>query len=172
MSGSALGATSIQPSQYASQGSVLGIRVIYPEQITPGHTFGVADDTAAMQAVIDYIVSNGLWCEVRLPPTINLNSAPRTDRQGNAILALPEYVNGGSKCYIRFKGAPGGSGIFTTQTGLSYSSSYGPPSVIGGPTTEQLGVNSTFSNSTIEIERINSFAIDWRDRVPRSQSYP
>lgn len=97
------------------------------------------DGTKAMQEIIDYAVTNGLaHVEIRLPPLLELNSAPRTDRQGNAIVALPEYgVAGGT---LRLVGYVGGSEIITNQEGLTYSAEHGCPSIIGGPTPEQLGI--------------------------------
>jgi hypothetical protein len=128
----------------ANGGSAANLRTIYV-------TSTGGDDTIVLQAAIDQAHAVG-GARIRLPRFLNLNSAPRTDRGGNAIVALPNYGAGAS--YIVFEGAPGGTLVSTTQTGLVYSSSYGPPSVIGGPTTEQLGANANYSASQIRMTDI------------------
>lgn len=106
------------------------------------------DDTAAFIAAIAAAETLAGAQEIAfamkivLPPVLSLNSAPITTSHGNAIVPLPDF--GSSIAYLEIEGAPGGTTIFTSQSGLSYSSSHGPPSVIGGPTTEQLGENFNF----------------------------
>lgn len=149
----------------AAYGSTLAIDEYYIEDYVPGlglvpgsgnYVPGVGDDTAALQAVIDYLTSNNVAnSTIRLPASLNLNSQPRTDRQGNAIVALPTH--GGSGMVIWLRGAPGGTNITTTVTGQTYSASFGPPSVIGGPTAEQLGVNINFSRAQIYMTDVAVF---------------
>ena len=101
---------------------------------------GVADDTAAFQACIDAAYAAGGNVQIVLRGvSYLLNSAPRHDRGGNAVVALPGIASAATMRLV-FRGAPGVKTTITTNlTGLSYSSSYGPPSLVGGPTLESAG---------------------------------
>jgi hypothetical protein len=137
-----------------SQGQSSDLRTVYPELVTTGHTFGVADDTAAIQAAVDWAIANApvggtyAYAAIRLPAVVNLWSSPRTDRGGNAVVALPQTQTEIPR--IIFKAALGGTIINGNQTGLSYSSTYGPPSLIGGPTVENAG--DVFSYCKVEMQ--------------------
>jgi|HubBroStandDraft_6_1064221.scaffolds.fasta_scaffold00417_5 hypothetical protein len=142
----------------AEEGSALGILALYPEDfaaelgIKPGE-----DYTRAFQALIDYTVTNKIpRAEVRLGATYNIRTAPRTDRQGNSIVALPIY--GGINQRLWFRGAPGKTHFNVEPPAeTTYSAEHGPPSFLGGPTTEQLGVNTHFSATVVEMTDVRIY---------------
>lgn len=68
---------------------------------------------------------------------------PRHDRSGNAILALPYQSS--ALGTLNLRGVNGLTQIYSSLTGQSYSSQYGCPSILGGPTPEQLGHGGQFS---------------------------
>jgi hypothetical protein len=141
---------------------VLGILELYVEDYGTNVGQG-GDDTAALTACYNAAeaynasVPSGQPRKsvIRLPPILNLNSNPVTTSGGNAIVPLRVWASGQSTSYITFRGvdAPGGSFIKTNVTGLSYSATYGPPSMIGGPTIEQLGAGK-FVNTIIEMDGV------------------
>jgi hypothetical protein len=147
----------------ATTGSVLNLITLYPEDFaTGGYVPGSGgDDTACMQATIDHAIANAgssANVAIRLPPVLNFNSPPRHDRQGNSILAMPQSTD--PVLNLKLLCAPGGTTVFCGATGLSYSASYGCPSIIGGPTNEQVGpASATYSTCTLEIDgRLTLFA--------------
>lgn len=117
---------------------------------------GASDDTAAIQACVDATVDAG-GGTVQFGPKVYLvnggpnGGGPRHDRGGNAVIALP---NGPENATLRLQGVAGKSELFCTLAGQSYSSPYGCPSVLGGPTPEQLGVLGEFSLWTVELKAL------------------
>lgn len=103
---------------------------------------GVTDDTVAVQAAIDAAIAvNGVGTVLFGPKKYLLNGAPRHDRGGNAIVALPNTVQ---SIKLLGTGAAGDANEFmtrliSTRTGDTYSGTWGSPSVLGGPTEEQVG---------------------------------
>jgi hypothetical protein len=149
-----------------SSAVIISPSVIYYEgterKTVPLSLYGIkegVESTAAWQALVDDLVAKkvaaaDIWCG---KGGYELNAAPRTDRQGNAILALPIY--GGEQIFIHFRGCAGGTTFTTNREGLAYSSEHGVPSVIGGPTPEQLGFGvegngSHFSPCTLQMTDI------------------
>lgn len=130
-------------------------RTLYPED------FGAVgdattDDAPAIQACIDAITRSGGYGTIQFgPKTYVVDSGPRRDRQGHAIVALPADSGSGT---IRFQGVSGGTVIRTNVTTASYSSSHGCPSIIGGPTPEQKGSRGEFSDYTIELSSLTVVA--------------
>ena len=121
---------------------------------------GVTNDTAAWQACIDAAYAGGANCVIRCGHfSYAFESAPRHDRTGNAILALP--AAGGAHLRIAIEGMPGGTQFYTHVTGQAYSASYGPPSLIGGPTVEQTGTSfpGQFSNVEIRLNNIEVYVL-------------
>jgi hypothetical protein len=143
-----------QNASNEASGAVLDFATFYLEEF--GWKTG-EDATKALQEIIDYCVLHEVsHATIRLPPLLELNSAPRTDRQGNAIVALSEYGKPGTT--LRLVGIAGGSEIITGQEGLAYSAEHGCPSMIGGPTPEQLGVGegkgSHFSSTELHVQDV------------------
>jgi hypothetical protein len=136
---------------------------------------GVANDTAAIQAAIDaaaaYAVANTGYAEVLFPPAIYLvSSAARTDRSGNAQLALPIIADTANKITIALLGTadaasmphwnattPQRNGVILKSTwnatDLSGTSNEG--SVLGGPTLPHGYVSgAVYSNCNVVIKGI------------------
>lgn len=113
---------------------------------------GATDDTTAIIAAIDACAAAGGGDVLFAAKTYLCNGALRTDRHGNAVIPLPI-----GRTPIRLIGATpanqcdvtqdGGrySIIKTTKTGLTRSSSYGVPSLIGGAT------DGTWSDNMVSI---------------------
>jgi hypothetical protein len=131
---------------------------IYPEDYGAKGD-GTTDDTSALQACINAAYQAGNMTIQFGPKTYLVNGPFVTSASGNAILTLPSYFYGGGT--IRLVGVPGvgnnpqapvtnATTIRTTVTGKSYSSQYGPPSLIGGPTPEQMG-STLFSSYEIHV---------------------
>jgi Pectate lyase superfamily protein len=114
-------------------------RTFYPEDYGAVGD-GSTNDTAAIQDTIDAAAGGGT---VQFgPKTYLVNGTPRTDRRGNAILALPINPSGGTleNTYIVLQGAGSGNTMIkTTVSGQSYSATNGPPSILGSPTREVTG---------------------------------
>ncbi len=120
---------------------------------------GVTDDTQAMQDCIDAVIANGGGKIVLSAKTYLVNGDPRTDRSGYCVLSLvdPEAPTtplsdepSPTDSPIVFEGpvspamAPAQKALIkTTRTGDAYDASFGPPSVIGGATREQVGTSET-----------------------------
>lgn len=132
----------------------------------------------AVAAATSYALANGGYAAIRFEPrTYTVDGALQTSQQGNAQIPLPIIDDSQPSVTLAFLGlapyaAPnpyfhqtgigvGGTKIKTTLTGQTYSSSFGAPSVIGGPTNEQGwgyidGVFATtkFANLTVIIDGI------------------
>jgi hypothetical protein len=119
----------------------------YPEDYG---VIGAGNDTAAIQAAIDAATANGGGTVVLKGQGYTLTSSPRTDRGGNSVLALPNA----SATTVSILGVNGLTTITCSLTGLSYSATYGSPSVIGGPTPEQNGGSSYKVSSNVFIDNI------------------
>ncbi len=136
---------------------------------------GTTNDTAAIQAAIDaaaaYAAANTGYAEVIFPPAVYLlSSAARTDRSGNAQLALPVISATSNKITLAFIGTadaasmphwnattPQRNGVILKSTwnatDLSGTSNEG--SVIGGPTLPNGYVSgANYSNCNIVIKGI------------------
>ena len=144
----------------ASQGKVLNYKTLYPEDfVAEGYVFNSGDDSPAVQACIDAAYAAGGNVNIQMPPDVYLNSVPRTDRNGNASVALPP-AHDGIVMTLRFHAADGGTIFHTTLSGQSYSSSFGPPSLIGGPTKEQTGTGPHVQFSGAAIEWLGHFEVN------------
>lgn len=136
---------------------------------------GTTNDTAAIQAAIDaaaaYAVANNGYAEVIFPPAVYLlSSAGRTDRSGNAQLALPLIAGTANKVTLAFIGvadaasmpfwsstAPQINGVVlkSTWNDIDRSASSNEGSVLGGPTLPNGYVSgANFSNCNIVIRGI------------------
>jgi Pectate lyase superfamily protein len=109
---------------------------------------GATDDTAALQDCIDAALAADRGAVVYLSNLYAVEAAPRTDRHGNCILSLlPPNAQPGDKTQIMITGPQGSPhiggvkkvGFITTRTSPGYSSTYGPPSVLGTVTAENGG---------------------------------
>jgi hypothetical protein len=114
---------------------------------------GVTNDTAAVQACLDAAVKAGGGTVQFGPKTYLLNSVPRHDRGGNAILALPYSLT--SSGTLRLQGVAQATNLATTVSGLRFSPELGCPSIVGGPTPEQLGRTGLFSFWNVELIDLN-----------------
>jgi len=136
---------------------------------------GATNDTAAIQAAIDdaaaYAAANNGYAEVLFPSaTYLLSSAGRTDRSGNAQLALPVVSGTSNKLTIALVGVHdaasmphwnataaqiNGVVLKSTWNATDASGSSNEGSVIGGPTTPNGYVSgANFSNCNIVIKGI------------------
>jgi len=136
---------------------------------------GSTNDTAAIQAAIDaaasYAAANNSYAEVLFPPaTYLISSAARTDRSGNAQLALPIVGGTNNKLTIALLGvedaasmphwnatSPQMNGVVlqSTWNATDQSGSSNEASVIGGPTLPNGYVSgAVYSNCNIVIKGI------------------
>ena len=136
---------------------------------------GATNDTAAIQAAIDdavaYASANNGYAEVVFPPaTYLLSSAARTDRSGNAQLALPVRSTTSNKITLALIGVadaasmphwnattPQVNGVMlkSTWNATDQSGSSNEGSVIGGPTLPNGYVSgANYSNCNIVIRGI------------------
>ena len=136
---------------------------------------GSTNDTAAIQAAIDaaasYAAANNSYAEVLFPPaTYLISSAARTDRSGNAQLALPIVGGTNNKLTIALLGvedaasmphwnatSPQMNGVVlqSTWNATDQSGSSNEASVIGGPTLPNGYVSgAVYSNCNIIIKGI------------------
>lgn len=136
---------------------------------------GVTNDTAAIQAAMDaataYAVANNGYAEVIFPPaTYLLSSAGRTDRSGNAQLALPLIADTANKVTLALIGTedaasmPHWNATSAQKNGVILKSTWNAPdnsgtsnegSVIGGPTLPNGYVGgAVYSNCNIVIKGI------------------
>ena len=136
---------------------------------------GSTDDTAAIQAAIDaaaaYAAANNSYAEVLFPPaTYVIATAARTDRSGNAQLALPIVSATNNKLTIALIGvedaasmphwsatSPQTNGVVlqSTWNATDQSSNSNEASVLGGPTLPNGYVSGgTYSNCNIVIKGI------------------
>jgi len=136
---------------------------------------GTTNDTAAIQAAIDaaatYAAANNGYAEVIFPPSIYLlSSAGRTDRSGNAQLALPIVSATSNKVTLAFIGTedsasmphwnattPQLNGVVlkSTWNASDGSGSSNEGSVLGGPTLPNGYVSgANYSNCNIVIKGI------------------
>lgn len=134
-------------------------------------TYGT-DDTTAIQSAINaaaaYGVANNYYAEVLFKPHIYMIAGPLVQggsTKGNAQTTLPVIpISGNPSLTLAFIGTRngGGVGMFTadsdnpapdwngtvlksTLLGKAFSATYGGPSVIGGPTSQQ-GYTGAFTN--------------------------
>lgn len=136
---------------------------------------GSTNDTAAIQSAIDaaaaYAVANTGYAEVIFPPSIYLlSSAARTDRSGNAQLALPVIAGTANKVTLALLGTeesasmPHWNSTAAQINGVVLKSTWNAPdqsgssnegSVLGGPTQPNGYVSGgVFSNCNIVIKGI------------------
>lgn len=136
---------------------------------------GTTNDTAAIQAAIDaasaYAVANNGYAEVIFEPaTYLLSSAARTDRSGNAQLALPVIAGTANKVTLALIGTedsasmPHWQSTSAQRNGVVLKSTWNAPdqsgtsnegSVLGGPTLPNGYVSgANFSNCNIVIKGI------------------
>lgn len=136
---------------------------------------GTTDDTAAIQAAIDaaatYAAANSGYAEVIFPPAVYaLTSAGRTDRSGNAQLALPVIAGTANKVTLALIGTAdaasmphwnatagqiNGVVLKSTWNATDLSGTSNEGSVIGGPTLPNGYVSgANFSNCNIVIKGI------------------
>jgi hypothetical protein len=136
---------------------------------------GSTDDTAAIQAAIDaaaaYAAANNSYAEVLFPPaTYVIATAARTDRSGNAQLALPIVSATNNKLTIALIGvadaasmphwtatSPQINGVVlqSTWNATDQSSNSNEASVLGGPTAPNGYVaGAVYSNCNVVIKGI------------------
>lgn len=136
---------------------------------------GTTNDTAAIQAAIDaaaaYATANTGYAEVIFPPAVYLlSSAGRTDRDGNAQLALPIVDDTANKMTLALIGVAdaasmphwnatagqvNGVTLKSTWNASDGSSNSNEGSVIGGPTLPNGYVSgANYSNCNIVIRGI------------------
>jgi len=136
---------------------------------------GTTNDTAAIQAAIDaaatYAAANSGYAEVIFPPAVYaLTSAGRTDRSGNAQLALPIVAETANKITLALigtadaasmphwnatAGQKNGVVLKSTWNASDGSSNSNEGSVIGGPTQPNGYVSGAkYSNCNIVIRGI------------------
>lgn len=136
---------------------------------------GVTNDTSAIQSAIDaasaYAAANNGYAEVLFPPaTYLLSSAGRTDRNGNAQLALPVIGETANKLTIALLGVAdaasmphwnataaqrNGVVLKSTWNATDLSGTSNEGSVIGGPTLAGGYVSGAkYSNCNIVIKGI------------------
>jgi hypothetical protein len=136
---------------------------------------GTTNDTAAIQSAIDaaatYAAANTGYAEVIFPPALYLlSSAARTDRSGNAQLALPIVSSSNNKITLALLGTedsasmPFWSATTPQLNGVVLKSTWNAPdqsstsnegSVIGGPTLPNGYVSgANYSNCNIVIKGI------------------
>jgi hypothetical protein len=118
----------------------------YPENYgAKGNDF-THDDTPGIQAAIDAAMDYGRGGIVRLDPTkAYLLAGPlRRDRNGNCILSIADEIDSAKPISIVGSYEPIGwnspQATLVCVTPAAYSSTYGPPSVIGGATEENGGL--------------------------------
>lgn len=117
---------------------------------------GITDDTAAIQSALDvieffygsgvllfgpksYLVNGGPAARAGDNAAVFAASGTHTDHHGNALLCLPDLGSG----LIELRGVPGGRTIIkSSKSGGAYSSTFGVPSIVGGPTREVKGPNA------------------------------
>jgi len=136
---------------------------------------GTTNDTAAIQAAIDaaaaYAAANSGYAEVLFPPAVYaLTSAARTDRSGNAQLALPVVADTANKITLAFIGVAdaasmphwnataaqkNGVVLKSTWNATDQSGNSNEASVIGGPTLPNGYVSGgVYSNCNIVMRGI------------------
>ena len=136
---------------------------------------GTTNDTAAIQAAIDaavaYATANNSYAEVIFPPAVYLlSSAGRTDRDGNAQLALPVVDDADNKITLALIGVadaasmPHWNATAGQVNGVTLKSTWNAPdqsgtsnegSVLGGPTLPNGFVSgANYSNCNIVIRGI------------------
>lgn len=137
---------------------------------------GVTDDTAAINAAVTAAFNAGVadssfYGEVYFPPAIYLLSGATTQSssyKGNAQIPLPLQATTGVKFTMVFRGAREASAlphwqqtaiqksgaVLVSTIAQSVSGTWGPPSVIGGPTPAQgYGqASGLFNNMLISIQ--------------------
>ncbi len=151
-------------------GSALSSSVVYTSGAILLHpeTFGATpsgDSTAAFIAMTEHIEAKKYGnVAILLGAEYYLNSVPIHTHGGNAI--WPWGKHGATSCNVEIVCAPGGTAFFSTLTGQSYSSSYGCPSMMGGPTNEQLGSNFNFGAWNVTIRGALTLFPCWGSENP------
>lgn len=148
-----------------------------PNTVTNATMIYGSDDTAAINSAItaaaNYAVGdpNGNYGEVVFSSGLYLVAgALQTSQSGRAQIPLPNVSGTGQKSTIALRGicrdssalpywtqtTPQTSGptIYSTLSMPAYSATLGSPSVIGGPTIEQIG-SSNFSNLLVVIDGLS-----------------
>lgn len=83
-----------------------------------------------------------------------VTGALKTNQGGNAQIPLPDVLSntsGAPLINIRIMGNGGGTHFVSRLEGATYSAEKGKPSMLGGPTPEQVGINATFANIFFEM---------------------
>lgn len=140
---------------------------------------GVTDDTAAIQAAINaattYARANKYYAEVLFEPLSYLIAgALATTQSGYSQIQLPYLADGStqkmttlalvcigaamSESWAEASQVIEGTTFISTNTSAGYSSSFGNPSVLGGPTAEQIG-SQVYSAMHLKIKGTLSFSL-------------
>lgn len=139
-----------------------GIKIVTPETYGAKGD-GATDDTEAFRDALEQLRNTG-GILLLGPKTYLVNGTPSTAEFGNAIIPLP--LAGGALgsvmpyqfeySEIKIWGTDGETVIKTTKTDGTYSATYGAPSVIGGPTPEQVPSPDVLPASlgTVEIDGV------------------
>ncbi|MGZ4530821.1 MAG: hypothetical protein ACXVXP_00545 [Mycobacteriaceae bacterium] len=130
---------------------------------------GGGDDTANIKAAIAAVVTAGqangtnvgeVWFDTSKGP-FTIHGALDKTAGGNAQIALPNIGTDKPKFILRFRFGGGGApvwdqsrllesgGVFISNLNLGYDATYGVPSVLGGPTHEQVG--SSYSSNLLFV---------------------
>lgn len=117
------------------------------------YLIGSSDDSPSFQAAIDAAVAQGGGIVEFSPRSYTFNTAPAVDpvARTNSIIKLPANTQDAGTLIIR--GTRKRTVLNALLSGLSYSASVGPPSFIGGGTSQLMsgfGV-SGFANWRVEI---------------------
>jgi hypothetical protein len=113
-----------------------------------------SDSSAAFVAMTEYIrkeaaASNYIHFRIILRGSYILNGVPITTLGGNSIWPMGNH--GDTAARVDIVCGPGLTTFTTGRTSDVDSAEHGPPSIIGGPTDEQMGKTSNFSAWTVRI---------------------
>lgn len=112
------------------------------------------DASAAFVAMTEYIrkeaaAGNFIHYRVILRGSYILNGNPVTNLGGNSIWPMGAHTDTATRVDIIC--GPGLTTLVTGRTTDTDSPEHGPPSIIGGPTDEQMGKTSNFSAWTVRV---------------------